>query len=215
VSQRRHANWLAPLDPLVAAAERARLGLTGGPVVLLYTRFDVVAPARVLALLAALRAHQPTVRLLVVGQGLAGEEGELRRRAMATGLASAIVEAGFVDFERLPTLLRLADAAIYPIDDTLINRAKAPMKLLELLALGLPVVAERVGEVGEYIEAGRSGRLVNQGAPDELAAAVGELLADEGERQRLGRAAYARAWQVYNWSTLVQGVEIIYRQAIA
>lgn len=41
-----------------------------------------------------------------------------------------------------------ADLAICPLEDSLLNRARCPAKLVDLLAAGLAVVADDVGEVG-------------------------------------------------------------------
>jgi glycosyltransferase involved in cell wall biosynthesis len=210
VSARRHAGWQTAAP---AAGARAALGLASGPVALLYTRFDVVTPARVVALLAALRRRLPEARLLVVGRGLAGEEARLLTLVQAAGLAEALVPAGFVPFEQLPATLLCADVALYPIADTLVNRAKAPMKLLEVMALGLPVVAEAVGETVAYIEPGVSGCLVAPGDDDGLAAVAARLLDSAEERRRLGAAARLRVWQEFTWTRLTDTAERAYRQA--
>ncbi len=58
--------------------------------------------------------------------------------------------------------------------------------LAEAMAAGTPVVATRVGGLGEVVADGVTGRLVTPGRPDELAAAVLEVLA---ARERMGAAA--------------------------
>ncbi len=62
--------------------------------------------------------------------------------------------------------------------------------LAEAMAAGTPVVATRVGGLAEVVEDGVTGRLVAPGRPDELAAAVLEVLA---ARDRMGAAARERA----------------------
>jgi glycosyltransferase involved in cell wall biosynthesis len=211
LSARGHPGWREAEPPPVAA--RAALGLAADPVLLLYTRFDVVAPERAVALLAAVRERVPVAQLLVVGAGLAGEEARLLASARAAGLAGAIVAAGFVPFDRLPETLLRADAAIYPIADDLINRAKAPMKLLELMALGLPVAAEAVGETPAYIEHNVSGLLTPPGDDGRLAATAARLLESSEERRRLGVAARERVWRCYAWERLADTAELAYAQA--
>jgi glycosyltransferase involved in cell wall biosynthesis len=211
LSTRGHAGWREAAPP--PAAERAALGLGDEPVMLLYTRFDVVAPERAVALLAAVRARCPAARLLVVGRGLAGEDARLLAAARAAGLAEAIVPTGFVPFERLPATLLCADVALYPIADDLINRAKAPMKLLEMMALGLPVVAEAVGETPAYIEHTVSGLLTPAGDDQRLAATAARLLDSPEERSRLGLAARERVWRCFAWERLADIAERAYAQA--
>ncbi len=62
--------------------------------------------------------------------------------------------------------------------------------LAEAMAAGTPVVATRVGGLAEVVADGVTGRLVTPGRPDELAAAVLEVLA---ARERMGAAAHERA----------------------
>lgn len=62
--------------------------------------------------------------------------------------------------------------------------------LAEAMAAGTPVVATRVGGLAEVVADGETGRLVEPGRPDELAAAVLEVL---GRRAQMGAAARERA----------------------
>ena len=123
----------------------ATLGLAGKPTVLLYTRFDVFPVAWPLTILQHIVTEHPNARLLVVGQGLQGEETAFLERAESMGLREHVVMAGYVQGDDLPASLSLADVCIYPMQDTLLNRAKSPMKVLEPMLLGIPMVAHRVG----------------------------------------------------------------------
>jgi glycosyltransferase involved in cell wall biosynthesis len=58
------------------------------------------------------------------------------------------------------------------------------------MAAGTPVVATRVGGLAEVVDDGVTGRLVAPDRPDELAAAVLDVLA---ARDRMGPAARERA----------------------
>src|SRR5204863_7220540 len=62
--------------------------------------------------------------------------------------------------------------------------------LAEAMAAGTPVVATRVGGLAEVVADGETGLLVEPGRPDELAAAVLEVL---GRREAMGAAARERA----------------------
>jgi glycosyltransferase involved in cell wall biosynthesis len=89
--------------------------------------------------------------------------------------------------------------------DTLINRAKSPVKVLEPMLMGLPLVAHHVGQAAEFI--GDAGVLVPPGDLGGMAAAVSELLANPARRKALGTKARDRVWRSFNWERLCIAAE--------
>jgi glycosyltransferase involved in cell wall biosynthesis len=100
--------------------------------------------------------------------------------------------------------LGAADVALFPYNDTLVNRCKCSAKLIELLAAGVPVVADDVGQNREYIVHGETGVLVPCGEVQAMAGALTALLGDAAGRQRLGGAAARRMASVFAWPTLAE-----------
>ena len=197
--------------------------------ILLYTRFFEFPVSRVVQVLLRVRERVPQAQLLVVGQGLFGEEKELFRLAALSGLnvahhasgstfdvsrsTDAIIYRGLVPRAALPTCFARATLAIYPFADTLVNRAKCPVKLTELLAAGVPVVAEAVGQNREYIRHGETGLLVPPGDVAAFSDAVTNLLENAQLRERLGRAAARDVRERFGWERLVETAERAYRAA--
>lgn len=70
--------------------------------------------------------------------------------------------------------------------------------LLEAMSAGCAIVASDTAPLHEAIRHGETGRLVGFFAPQALAAEVCALLADAGERERLGRAAREFARRHYD-----------------
>jgi glycosyltransferase involved in cell wall biosynthesis len=197
--------------PSMAQDVRTQWGLDDALVVLLYTRFFEFRLERVIEILRRVVEQVPQARLLIVGQGLFGEEMELDQTLKAAGLSDWVTFTGWVEARQLPGYFAASDAAIFPYDDTLINRTKCSVKLVDLLAAGLPVVADRVGQNAEYIVDGVSGLLV---APEDDAAfaeAVVSLLSDGDHRAWLGAAAAGRVREHFAWGRLVEEVERAYR----
>jgi glycosyltransferase involved in cell wall biosynthesis len=178
--------------------------------VLLYTRFFEFRVERVVDLLRRVLAEAPEARLLVVGKGLFGEEERLLRLVHEAGIADRIDYAGWVEPNELPRYFAMGDVAIYPYDDTLINRTKCAVKLIDLMAAGKAIVADRVGQNGEYIEHGVSGLLVEPGDDEAFAGEVVRLLRDGSLRERLGREAARRVREHFAWERLAQQVERAY-----
>lgn len=182
-----------------------------GKTVLLYTRFFEFGLERVVAAFRQMHEARPRVRFLVVGQGLFGEEDRFLELCQAAGLREAVEYiGGWVEAEALEGYVARTDVAVYPFDDTLINRTKCAVKLLDLMAAGVPVVAEAVGQNAVTIEHGMSGLLVPSGDGAAFAAAVVHLLDDPDLRARLGRGAQRRIRDHFTWERLAIQVERAY-----
>jgi len=180
---------------------RQRLGIAkAAPVLLLYTRFFEFNQQRLYQVLSEVHTRVPEVRFLVVGRGRQGEELRLLEAAKAGGYGDALIMAGWVEPADLPAVLSCGDVAIYPLDDTLVNRCKCPAKLTELLALGLPVVADRVGQASEYMDPARPEMLCRPGAGREMAAVAAALLADPDTRLTIGENNRRYLLEHFNWN---------------
>lgn len=193
---------------------RHALGLEDAPVILLYTRFFEYALTRLVQVLTRVFAQMPNAKLLVAGKGLFGEEKKFIELAEARGWRERVVDAGWVDMTRLRAFFAASDLAVYPFDDTLINRTKAIVKLMDLLSCGVPVVAEAVGQIKEYIRHNESGMLVPLGDVDTFVSSVLELLNHPGKRARLGACAMETMSREYDWCKLAECAERAYRNPI-
>jgi glycosyltransferase involved in cell wall biosynthesis len=142
----------------------------------------------------------------VMGSGLAGEEELLRP-------LPGIDVFGWVDPSELPAILAAADVAIVPWTDTLSNRARHSVKVLELMRSGLPVIAYSVGELAATI--GEAGILVEPGDQAGFACAVVALLRDRGRARELGDAARRRVLEQFTWERLVETATEAYGAAEA
>lgn len=181
-----------------------------GQTVLLYTRFFEFGLERVVEVFRRVKEARPGVRLLVVGKGLFGEETRFLELCRAAGLAEAVEYVGWAEAGALRGYLARADVAVYPFDDTLVNRTKCAVKLLDLMTAGVPVVAEAVGQNAVTIEHGTSGLLVPPDDEAVFAAAVVSLLDDPDLRERLGHGAQRRIREQFTWERLAVWVERAY-----
>lgn len=205
--------WPAPSADAVLALRR-RYGLDGAPVALLYTRFFEFGLDRALAIMADVHGRVPDLHWLVVGRGLFGEQDDLQQRAADLGLGERFHYAGWIEEHELPAHFALANVAIYPFDDTLVNRCKCAVKLIDLLGAGVPVVADRVGQNAEYIEHGRSGLLAVPGDREDFVASVVKLLANPDQAAVIGQAAQERIRSEFGWERWARKVEGAYVAAL-
>ncbi len=204
----------ASFASLGTAAAARGLHPPSEPTLMLYSRFFEFPIEQVLEVFGYVRTRVPRARLVVAGKGLFGEEDRLMRAVADLGLGDAVEYVGWVEANDLPALLSRADAAIYPFSDTLINRTKSPVKLLELMAAGLPVVSEAVGEPTSIIQDGVSGRVVPAGVVAAFAEATAGLLLDTAGRARMGAAARERIGSGFLWGGQAPQLESIYEWTI-
>ena len=156
------------------------------------------------AIWTRVRERMPGAELMVVGRGIAGEEGKL------VGTPGITLQ-GWIEPAELPGLLGRMSVAIVPWADTLPNQARHSAKVLELMAAGLPIVAYAVGELPATL--GEAGVQVPPGDAEAFAAAVVALLTDPDRAARLGAAVQARVQARFTWEHLADLALAAYRAA--
>lgn len=128
-------------------------------------------------------AARANVRFVIAGEG--SELQRLEKLRDELGLHDYVRFPGHV--ERVAELLAASDVVCHPsLGDGL------PNSVVEAMAVGLPVVASRVGGIPEVMEHGVSGFLIPPNDVLSLADHLGQLLDDVDLRGRLGRAAAAQ-----------------------
>ena len=190
---------------------------------LLYTRFFEFDLDRLWRIVADVRERLPDARLIVIGAGFNQEETQLLALARGAGWQvseawppdseSDLIYAGWGTDENLPLAFGLTDVALYPFDDTLLNRTKCPMKLMDLQAAGLPVVADAVGQIAETLTPGATGLLVPPGDEGAFTDAVVMLLSTPLRCRTMGRAAASSIPRRFDWDRLATVAESAYLRA--
>ncbi|QZY51810.1 glycosyltransferase [Leucobacter tenebrionis] len=154
------------------------------------------------------------VELEIIGSGdaVGGRDAELERLAALAeelGVADRIHLRGQVARDRMPALLRSADAVIC-----------APwyepfgIVPLESMACGTPVIAAAVGGLRDSVVDGITGLHVPPRDPAAIAEAAARLLGDEPFRRALGAAGRGRIEAGYTWASVAQQTEHIYQRLL-
>ncbi|HXS46969.1 MAG TPA: glycosyltransferase family 4 protein [Solirubrobacterales bacterium] len=174
-----------------------------GPVILF---FGLLRPYKGIdTLLEAFRSVEGA-ELWIVGNPRM-ELGPLRQLAnQAPGRVRFLTR--FVEDAEVPALMRRADLVVLPYRD-----AEHSGVLYAALAFGKPLVLSAVGGFPEVAEEGAA-RLVAPEDPAALAAVLNELIADEGARAELGKAAAAAASGAYSWDAAGRQTLDLYRELL-
>lgn len=208
-------NCVENIPPGNGPAVRKQLGIAQDlPVLLLYTRFFEFGQNILHQVLTEIVHQVPAVRILVVGKGRHGEESQLLQAAQDKGFSDNLVMAGWIAPAHLPDYLAAADVALYPFNDTAVNRAKCPAKLTELLRAGIPVVADRVGQIPEYLAPEMHSLLCSPDNPGEMASKCVDLLLHHDRRIEVSSALQSYILLNYNWRRYGELLYEFYRNCI-
>ena len=182
------------------------------PTVLVYSRLFEFETARLVAILHGVKTAVPDLRILLVGAGLyEADAATFRQQAEDAGIWDAIDDVGWVELEQLPALLAQAQVGIYLMEDTLLNRTKCPVKLADMLAVGVPVVAEAVGQVTEYVVNGRTGTTFPTGDISGITNELIHILQNSAQQAQLSFGAKAHIAEHFSWEHLANRLLPIYR----
>jgi len=182
-----------PLPAELAAVDR--------PVVLY---FGVIRPYKGVDVLVEAFRQVEDAELWVVGRPLEVSVEHLRRLA-PPGRVRFVDR--YVSDPELPAFLRRADLLVLPHRSVDVSGV-----LFAGLAFGKAMVLSDVGGFREVVEAHGAGVLVPPEDPDALAAAIGALLSDDGERRRLEERALAAAEGPYSWDRIAGQTASLYEQ---
>ncbi len=176
---------------------------SGRPVVLTLARLDAQKGHRYLLEAAA---AVPEAQFVLAGEG--PERAALEAQAAALGLGERVCFLGY----RADATALLAGCDVFVLPS--LNEG-LPLSILEAMAAGKPVIASAVGGLGEAIVSGESGLLVPPAAPDAVALAIRQVLADPALARRLARAGRARVERDFSASAMVGQVTGVYTELLA
>ena len=163
--------------------------------------FEASARARmsvVLRTMAQLAPRHPELRLAVLGPG--SNDENLRMHAAALGITNVVSFLG----ERLDDLAVLASADVGWVAA---NCDAAAFAYMDLMALRIPLIAEREPLAQQYVADGITGVLIPPSDAPETAALVATFLAKGDQRAAMGNAARARVAREFPEATMIDGFE--------
>lgn len=185
-------------EPTAVDSEIVRLVWIGMPINSEYLR--PVLPA-----IMRLQRKYPNVRLRLIGAG------------SRLPVADLNVELFDWSEETEVKLLGQSQIGIMPLPDTEFSWGKCGLKLIQYMALGLPVVASPIGENNEIVGENECGFLAN--SEEEWFVKLEELICSAELRRRLGDAGRRKAMALYSlehgfsqWKDILDGITVAMEQ---
>jgi glycosyltransferase involved in cell wall biosynthesis len=184
--------------PVGAEPQAERWRLRGTPRRLLYVG-SVMGWQGLPTLIEAMRILErraPEIQLSLVGPTVAELEG--------VALPANVRALGRVPHEAINRTYLEHDLCLLPRPRTPLTEAVTPMKLLEAMALGMPILATDLAAV-RWVT-GLDGAFLNrEGGPEALAAAIEAVLADPGAMVATGARALERSAR-FSWDEIARAI---------
>ena len=147
------------------------------------------------------------VRLVIVGDGILRQE--LVKECGRAGLTERVEWQGTRSQDEVAAILSSCDILCLPS-----YTEGKPNVIKEAMASGLPVIATRVGGVGELVTDGITGWLFSPGNVRELRECLKKLAADINLRMKMGKAGLEKiSREGASWDASAKDFDEIFRRA--
>lgn len=140
------------------------------------------------------------VRFIVYGTG--PDEASLKRLARTVGVSGRVEFRGHIDHADMPAALAECDIFVRPSRSEGMGNS-----FIEAMAAGLPVIATQEGGIADFLydakrdpEREATGWAVDKDSPEQIAAAVRDILAHPDEVRRVTNNAKRLVLDRYDWS---------------
>ncbi len=200
-------NMFSPLSPDEKKDARKTLGLKQDTIVIVTAgRLDSQkGHTFLLEALSDPKIKGKDVVLLLLGHGCL--EGHLKGVVEARGIQDRVIFLGYR--REVREIVGCADIFVLPA----ISEGFG-LSLLEAMALKVPCIASCIGGIGEIIENGKTGLLVNPGCVDSLSDAILKLINDSSMRENMALNGYSRVINDFDIKKNVKLLENLYESCL-
>ena len=194
-------------NPVSAAEARLQVGIDAEFTVIgtVSSLVDYEGLDDLLRAFGILSPQHPLLRCLIVGSGAA--EPALKHLAAELGISDRVTFTGRIPRSRAHLYHQALDVFVVPRKDLAVTRSVTPLKPVEALASGRPVVFSSLPALHELVRDGVDGLSAPADNPKELAMVLDELIKDPSRRSAMGSAGRAhilatRTWQAIGKDTI-------------
>lgn len=197
----RIAVWTSGVDvnhfqPVADEILRARLGLEGKFVVFYHGAVGINRGVMELAESVCYLRDIPELCLLIVGGG--NQWDELQEMVEQKQLNQVILQSS-VSYSEIPQWIAVADLCVVPLPDHPWWRVSSPLKLMEYLAMGKPILLTEMAAHRAVIPDDADAFYVPSAKPDVLAGGIRCAFAERHRLKEMGQKGRRKAKAELTW----------------
>jgi len=159
----------------------------------------------------------PAVKFLIIGSLTIGRElsRDLSAFLKRNGIERNLEVAPWLSYFDYYKALCQAKVGVVLFQPTHTNNILGlPNKLFDYMGAGIPVVASDFPEIRKVVTQAKCGVLVDPSRPNEIAAAISQLLSDRELNDRLGANGHGAVMSTYNWESVEDRYLNTYRSVL-
>jgi PEP-CTERM/exosortase A-associated glycosyltransferase len=202
------SEWFEPRPRATGLAER--LGLAEGPVLGYIGSFSHYEGLPFLIdAMPEIARRIPGVKLVLAGSG----RDEAAVQAAARRAGSSVVMLGRISQTQVRDLYTLLTALVLPRQRMRLTELVTPLKPLEAMAAGIPVLASDVGGHAELVDDGRTGLLFKAESRESLVEQAVRIVGDGRLRTHVIETATRWVREERTWDRTTAGYVSAYQEA--
>ncbi len=163
----------------------------------------------VFAMVKSFESEEPYVDAKVL---IVGEEGGLKKNKALSqhyGISGKVIFTGTVPYSQVPVYISCMDVCLIPFKNDSASQSRFPLKLLEYMACGKPVVSIRLKGVMEAVRE----RVLYASNSQELKIKILDLYNNEGLRTKMGLEGRKFVEDNYSWPRICLRLEEVLSEA--
>ncbi|MFN8401664.1 MAG: glycosyltransferase family 4 protein [Anaerolineales bacterium] len=145
--------------------------------------------------------EQQPVKLRILGRGRSRQRKMLAKQIRKLGLEDHVIVQPAVPHHEIPAAISSADICVAPLglNDRNVTQGACPIKVLEYMAAGRPLLASNMPIVRELVREDVDGLLFSPNDPVDLARQANQLLKDMDLSKRLADSAAGYVREKFTW----------------
>lgn len=160
--------------------------------------------------------EQQPVKLQIIGRGRSRQRKMLSKQIRKLGLEDFVTIQPAVPHHEIPDLIAQADICLAPLslNDRNVTQGACPIKVLEYMAAGRPLLASNMPIIRELVREDVDGLLFSPNDPEDLARQANLILKDVELSKRLAESAAEHVREKFTWHESQKKLGKVYERLV-